>query len=73
MIAYRHALSAVAHTLGKEVEYIKYHQDEMRKKNAAKKRTDEYEPYSLEAEGKMQRGRAVLQVSIGSLKIKFLP
>ena len=49
MIAYRHALSAVAHTLGKEVEYIKYHQDEMRKKNAAKKRTDEYRESVTEA------------------------
>jgi len=49
VIAYRHALSAVAHTLGKEVEYIKYHQDEMRKKNAAKKRTDEYRESVTEA------------------------
>ncbi|KAA2241521.1 hypothetical protein F0L74_16635 [Chitinophaga agrisoli] len=34
--------SALSHTNGKEVEFVKYHEDEMRKKNAAQKRQTEY-------------------------------
>jgi hypothetical protein len=34
--------SAISHTLGKEVEYIKYKEDEMKKKNAAKVRKKEH-------------------------------
>jgi hypothetical protein len=41
-IHYQHAYSALAHTDNKEVEFIKYHQDLMRKKNAAKVRRTEY-------------------------------
>jgi hypothetical protein len=39
---YQHAYSALAHTDNKEVEFVKYHQDLMRKKNAAKVRRTEY-------------------------------
>lgn len=41
-IYYQQAFSALAHTDNKEVEFIKYHQDLMRKKNAAKVRRTEY-------------------------------
>lgn len=36
------ALLSLSHTIGKEVGFIKYHQDKMHKKNAAKVRADEY-------------------------------
>lgn len=36
------AASRLSHTIGKEVDFIKYHQDKMHKKNAAKVRANEY-------------------------------
>ena len=39
---YQHAIHGLAHTIEKEVYYIKYHQDLMHKKNAPKVRADEY-------------------------------
>lgn len=41
-IPLRIAYSGLSHTAGKEVGYIKYHQDLMHKKNAAKVRRTEY-------------------------------
>ena len=39
---YRHATSALSHTIGKEVVYIENYQGKMHKKNAPKIRTEEY-------------------------------